>query len=152
MERTSESGLPVDPVYDDSKLTDFRPDSSFGRPGKYPFPCGMYPRMRIDRPPAMRQCAGERVIVAVNRFTADGGQPYRPPRFDPAPQPGRAVRLATLRKQGDDTASYLPSNQRRKAPGTCFTRSATRCAPTSTLGGVCDALRDVWGTSRPEGI
>ena len=72
MDRSSESGLPIDLVYDDSKLTDFRPDQKLGRPGKYPFTCGMYPRMFLDRPSAMRPYPGERVIVRVNRFTADG--------------------------------------------------------------------------------
>ncbi len=61
MERTSEPGLPIDPVYDDSKLTDFRPDQRFGMPGRYPFTRGVCPRTFLDRPPAMRQFAGERV-------------------------------------------------------------------------------------------
>src|SRR6478672_8323463 len=58
MERTSESGLPVDPVYDASKLTDFRPGEKLGRPGEYPFNSGVYPRMDVDRPWTMRQYAG----------------------------------------------------------------------------------------------
>ena len=58
MERTSESGLPVDPVYDASKLTDFRPEKKLGRPGEYPFTRGVYPRMYVDRPWTMRQYAG----------------------------------------------------------------------------------------------
>src|SRR5437588_11948165 len=59
MERTSESGLPIDPVYDHSKLTDFPPDEEkLGRPGEYPFTRGVYPRMYVDRPWTMRQYAG----------------------------------------------------------------------------------------------
>jgi methylmalonyl-CoA mutase, N-terminal domain len=58
MERTSESGLPIDPVYDHSKLTDFRPEEKLGRPGEYPFTRGVYPRMYVDRPWTMRQYAG----------------------------------------------------------------------------------------------
>ncbi|HTQ88593.1 MAG TPA: methylmalonyl-CoA mutase family protein, partial [Streptosporangiaceae bacterium] len=58
MERTSESGFPVDPVYDASKLTDFRPEEKLGRPGEYPFTRGVYPRMYVDRPWTMRQYAG----------------------------------------------------------------------------------------------
>src|SRR6266480_835403 len=58
MERTPESGLPVDPVYDASKLTDFRPEEKLGRPGEYPFTRGVYPRMYVDRPWTMRQYAG----------------------------------------------------------------------------------------------
>src|SRR3984893_14075399 len=58
MERTSESGLPVHPVYDASKLTDFRPEEKLGRPGGDPFTRGVYPRMYVDRPWTMRQYAG----------------------------------------------------------------------------------------------
>src|SRR5271165_115524 len=58
MERMSESGFPIDPVYDASKLTDFRPDEKLGRPGEYPFTRGVYPRMYVDRAWTMRQYAG----------------------------------------------------------------------------------------------
>src|SRR6201982_681513 len=58
MERTSDAGIPVDPVYDASKLTDFRPEEKLGRPGEYPFTRGVYPRMYVDRPWTMRQYAG----------------------------------------------------------------------------------------------
>ena len=94
MERTSGSGFPIDPVYDDSKLTDFRPDEKLGRPAKYPFTRGVYPRMSLDRPPAMRQYVGERVIVGVNRFTADSEEPDRPLRFDPALKAEPAARCS----------------------------------------------------------
>jgi hypothetical protein len=47
----SESGLPVDPVYEDSKLTDFRPEDELGQPGKYPHPRGVYPGLRERRDP-----------------------------------------------------------------------------------------------------
>ena len=67
MERTSESGLPVDPVYDDSKLTDFRPEEELGRPGEYPFTRGVYPRMYVDRPWTMRQYAGFATAAESNR-------------------------------------------------------------------------------------
>jgi methylmalonyl-CoA mutase N-terminal domain/subunit len=67
MERTSESGFPIDPVYDDSKLTDFRPETDLGRPGKYPFTRGVYPRMYVDRPWTMRQYAGFATAAESNR-------------------------------------------------------------------------------------
>jgi methylmalonyl-CoA mutase, N-terminal domain len=67
MERTSESGLPIDPVYDHSKLTDFRPEEKLGRPGEYPFTRGVYPRMYVDRPWTMRQYAGFATAAESNR-------------------------------------------------------------------------------------
>jgi methylmalonyl-CoA mutase N-terminal domain/subunit len=67
MERTSESGLPINPVYDHSKLTDFRPEEKLGRPGEYPFTRGVYPRMYVDRPWTMRQYAGFATARESNR-------------------------------------------------------------------------------------
>jgi len=67
MERTSESGLRIDPVYDASKLTDFRPEAKLARPGEYPFTRGVYPRMYVDRPWTMRQYAGFATAQESNR-------------------------------------------------------------------------------------
>src|SRR5271166_5352329 len=67
MERTSESGFPIDPVYDDRTLTDFRPEEKLGRPGEYPFTRGVYPRMYVDRPWTMRQYAGFATAQESNR-------------------------------------------------------------------------------------
>ena len=67
MERTSESGFPIDPVYDDSRLTDFRPEEKLGKPGEYPFTRGVYPRMYVDRPWTMRQYAGFATAGESNR-------------------------------------------------------------------------------------
>ncbi|MGO9191666.1 MAG: methylmalonyl-CoA mutase [Streptosporangiaceae bacterium] len=63
----SESGFPIDPVYDDSKLTDFRPGEKLGKPGEYPFTRGVYPRMYVDRPWTMRQYAGFATAQESNR-------------------------------------------------------------------------------------
>ena len=67
MEQTSESGLPIDAVYDESKLTDFRPEEKLGQPGEYPFTRGVYPRMYVDRPWTMRQYAGFATAKESNR-------------------------------------------------------------------------------------
>jgi methylmalonyl-CoA mutase, N-terminal domain len=67
MERTSESGLPIAPVYDESKLTDFKPETKLGKPGEYPFTRGVYPRMYVDRPWTMRQYAGFATAKESNR-------------------------------------------------------------------------------------
>ncbi len=67
MERTSESGLPIAAVYDESKLTDFRPAEKLGKPGEYPFTRGVYPRMYVDRPWTMRQYAGFATAAESNR-------------------------------------------------------------------------------------
>src|SRR5579884_982008 len=58
MKRTSESGLPIEPVYDEGQLTDFNPRTKLGEPGRYPFTRGVYPTMYTKRPWTMRQYAG----------------------------------------------------------------------------------------------
>ncbi|MFI1294473.1 methylmalonyl-CoA mutase [Streptomyces sp. NPDC020792] len=55
---TSESGLPVQPVYDGWALTDFDADAKLGAPGRFPFTRGVYPTMYTGRPWTMRQYAG----------------------------------------------------------------------------------------------
>jgi methylmalonyl-CoA mutase N-terminal domain/subunit len=98
---------------------------------------------------------GERVIVGVNRFVADGEEPYRPLRFDPALEAEQAARLAALRKQRDDTAvDRALSTLKSTAEGTGNVLYPLRDAlrADATLGEVCDALRDVWGEYRPERI
>jgi methylmalonyl-CoA mutase, N-terminal domain len=56
MDLSSESGLPIHPVYDQGMLADFRPDD--GTPGEYPFTRGVYPAMYTKRPWTIRQYAG----------------------------------------------------------------------------------------------
>jgi methylmalonyl-CoA mutase, N-terminal domain len=58
MARMSESGLPIEPVYDEGQLTNFRPDEKLGEPGTYPYTRGVYPTMYTKRPWTMRQYAG----------------------------------------------------------------------------------------------
>jgi methylmalonyl-CoA mutase N-terminal domain/subunit len=55
---SSESGLPVAPVYDQDSLAGFRPDAKLGKPGEYPFTRGVYPGMYTKRPWTIRQYAG----------------------------------------------------------------------------------------------
>ncbi|WP_300604275.1 methylmalonyl-CoA mutase [Trebonia sp.] len=58
MELSSESGLPVAPVYDQDMLAEFNPDVQLGAPGHYPFTRGVYPDMYTRRPWTIRQYAG----------------------------------------------------------------------------------------------
>src|ERR1700744_3871545 len=67
MKRTSESGLPIEPVYDEGQLTDFRPREKLGEPGEYPFTRGVYPTMYTQRPWTMRQYAGFATAAESNR-------------------------------------------------------------------------------------
>jgi len=58
MTRESESGFPIEPVYDAAALSDWDPDAQLGRPGEFPYTRGVYPSMYTGRPWTIRQYAG----------------------------------------------------------------------------------------------
>ncbi len=64
---TSESGLPIEPVYGPSAMEGFDPDAHLGAPGAYPFTRGVYPTMYTSRPWTMRQYAGFASATESNR-------------------------------------------------------------------------------------
>jgi methylmalonyl-CoA mutase N-terminal domain/subunit len=95
---------------------------------------------------------GQRVVVGVNKFTADGEEPYQPLRVDPSIEAEQAERLARLREQRDKAAFGRSIDALRSAgEGTDNVlyplRDALRAG--ASLGEVCDALREVWGEYQP---
>jgi methylmalonyl-CoA mutase, N-terminal domain len=54
----TESGLPIEPVYDRSALDGFDPAIALGQPGAFPYTRGVYPTMYTGRLWTMRQYAG----------------------------------------------------------------------------------------------
>ncbi|MCD9878918.1 acyl-CoA mutase large subunit family protein [Streptomyces guryensis] len=99
--------------------------------------------------------SGERVVVGVNRFQLDEEEPYEPLRVDPAIEARQAERLAKLRAwrvqtEVDDTLEGL-----RKAAASTDNvlypmKDALRAR--ATVGEVCNALREVWGTYAPSDV
>ncbi|SEG61911.1 methylmalonyl-CoA mutase [Actinacidiphila yanglinensis] len=101
---------------------------------------------------ALETDAGERVVVGVNRFKLDEEEPYEPLRVDPAIEAQQAERLARLRADRDQAAVDQALDALRKAAtGTDNVlypmKEALRCR--ATVGEVCNALREVWGTYVP---
>jgi methylmalonyl-CoA mutase, N-terminal domain len=95
---------------------------------------------------------GDRVVVGVNRFRADGEEPYEPLRVDPAIEQAQAERLARLRADRDTAEAVRRLDDLRKAAaGTDNVlypmKEALRAR--ATVGEVCDALRGVWGAYVP---
>jgi methylmalonyl-CoA mutase, N-terminal domain len=96
--------------------------------------------------------AGDRVVVGVNRFRADGPEPYEPLRVDPAIERAQAQRLERLRA-GRDAAEVTRrlSDLRKAAAGDDNVlyplKEALRAR--ATVGDVCGALREVWGAYVP---
>ncbi|MDQ1710580.1 MAG: methylmalonyl-CoA mutase, N-terminal domain, partial [Frankiaceae bacterium] len=95
---------------------------------------------------------GSRVVVGVNRFVAAEEEAYVPLRVNPAIEAEQRERLRVLRaeRDGDEVAKRL-EDVRAAARGTANVlyplREALRAR--ATVGEVCGALRDVWGTYRP---
>ncbi|HEX7266731.1 MAG TPA: methylmalonyl-CoA mutase family protein [Streptosporangiaceae bacterium] len=67
MGRESESGLPVESVYEPGDPPGFDPAVKLGEPGRYPFTRGIYPGMYTERPWTIRQYAGFATAQASNR-------------------------------------------------------------------------------------
>jgi methylmalonyl-CoA mutase N-terminal domain/subunit len=96
--------------------------------------------------------SGERVIVGVNRFALDAEDPYEPLRVDPAIEAAQARRLATLRAERDSAAvTAALDDLRAAARGTdnVLVPLKQALALRATVGEVCNALREVWGTYQP---
>jgi len=96
--------------------------------------------------------SGQRTVVGVNRFTLDKEEPYEPLRVDPAIEQAQADRLAALRRDRDNgQVSTALSALRKAAEGTenVLHPMKAALAARATVGEVCHALRDVWGTYRP---
>lgn len=99
--------------------------------------------------------AGTRVVVGVNRFQLEEEAPYEPLRVDPEIEARQCDRLARLRAERDRSAVGAALSSLRKAaesePGTANVLYPMKdaLAARATLGEVCDALREVWGTYKP---
>ncbi|MFJ8009626.1 acyl-CoA mutase large subunit family protein [Streptomyces fagopyri] len=96
--------------------------------------------------------SGERVVVGVNRFRLDEEEPYEPLRVDPAIEAQQAERLARLRADRDGAAvGAALAELKEAAAGTANVlypmKDALRAR--ATVGEVCGALREVWGTYVP---
>ncbi|MFE9255147.1 methylmalonyl-CoA mutase [Streptomyces sp. NPDC006879] len=96
--------------------------------------------------------SGERVVVGVNRFTLDVEEPYEPLRVDPEIEAQQAARLAALRARRDQRAvdSALATLQEvARGTGNVLYPMKDALRARATLGEVCQALREVWGTHVP---
>jgi methylmalonyl-CoA mutase N-terminal domain/subunit len=95
---------------------------------------------------------GERVVVGVNRFTIDEVEPYESLRVDPAIEAEQRTALERLRARRDSGAVHHALDDLRKAAtgsDNVLPPMRTALAVEATVGEVCNALRDVWGTYTP---
>ncbi|WNI17395.1 acyl-CoA mutase large subunit family protein [Actinacidiphila sp. ITFR-21] len=101
---------------------------------------------------ALETDSGERVVVGVNRYKLDEEEPYEPLRVDPAIEAQQAGRLAQLRARRDQSAlGHALAAMKKAAEGADNVlypmKDALRAG--ATVGEVCNALREVWGTYVP---
>ncbi|MFI6038894.1 methylmalonyl-CoA mutase family protein, partial [Streptomyces sp. NPDC051315] len=96
--------------------------------------------------------SGKRVVVGVNRFQLDEEEPYEPLRVDPAIEAQQARRLAALRAERDQQAVDTALTALKKAAegdDNVLYPMKDALKARATIGEVCNALRDVWGTYCP---
>src|SRR5215467_1112275 len=99
--------------------------------------------------------AGERIVVGVNKFISEAEASYQPLRVDPAIEEEQAKRLARLRAALDSDEWHRRIDELRRAAAgqdNVLIPLRSALAAQATIGEVCDALRDVWGTYRPPDI
>ena len=90
-ERSTDSGIDIDPVYDEKSLAGFDPAERLGEPGTYPYTRGVHPTMYRGRLWTMRQYAGFGTAEATNerfKFLLNAGQTGLSCAFDLPTQMG----------------------------------------------------------------
>ncbi|MGB6164905.1 MAG: acyl-CoA mutase large subunit family protein [Pseudonocardiaceae bacterium] len=97
--------------------------------------------------------SGDRVVVGLNRYRLDTEDPYQPLRVDPEIEDSARARLAALRSSRSSAEVDRVLDELRRAAkdtGTNVLYPMKRAlAARATVGEVCHALRDVWGTYVP---
>jgi methylmalonyl-CoA mutase N-terminal domain/subunit len=93
----------------------------------------------------------ERVVVGVNRYELDDEEPIPILRIDPALEEKQVERVRALRARRDSAAVETTlAELKRAAAGDANLMEPIMAASRAhvTMGEMCDALRDVWGTWR----
>src|SRR6185436_5012817 len=92
---------------------------------------------------------GERLIVGVNRFTTDAADRVELHRLDPAIERAQRDRLQALRAGRDTAAVEAAVAEVRRLAATeanLLPSLQTALAARATVGELCGALREIWGT------
>ncbi|HET9188195.1 MAG TPA: methylmalonyl-CoA mutase family protein, partial [Acidothermaceae bacterium] len=98
--------------------------------------------------------SGDRVVVGVNKFTTDDAEPYQPLRVDPTLEAEQVERVRAVRSARDTRAASASLDAVRAAAAgddNVLPPIRSALAARATVGEVCAALRDVWGSYEPSG-
>jgi methylmalonyl-CoA mutase N-terminal domain/subunit len=100
--------------------------------------------------------SGERTVVGLNRFRLAEEEAYEPLRVDPQIEAEQRERLATLRSIRDNGSVDRALDELRAAakggangPDNLLLPMRDALGAKATVGEVCHALREVWGTYIP---
>jgi methylmalonyl-CoA mutase, N-terminal domain len=94
----------------------------------------------------------QRIVVGVNRFTADEEEPYEPLRVDPAIEEQQAERLRQVRAERDqaEVDKHLAAlTEAATGSDNLLYPMKEALRARATVGEVCNALREVWGVYVP---
>jgi methylmalonyl-CoA mutase N-terminal domain/subunit len=96
--------------------------------------------------------AGTRVVVGVNKYVTPADERYDPLRVDPTIEEEQAKRLAALRaeRSADDVRRALDDLRRAaNSDSNVLYPMRDALAARATVGEVCHALREIWGSYTP---
>ncbi|MCY7364032.1 MAG: methylmalonyl-CoA mutase family protein [Frankiaceae bacterium] len=97
--------------------------------------------------------SGERVVVGLNRYRSESEEKYDPLRVDPSIEADQRERLRVLREKRDQGAVDKALAELKEAAagdGNVLHPMRTALKELATVGEVCGALREVWGTYTPQ--
>ncbi|CAN5340440.1 methylmalonyl-CoA mutase family protein [soil metagenome] len=97
--------------------------------------------------------SGERVVVGLNRYRSESEEKYDPLRVDPSIEADQRERLRVLREKRDQGAVDKALAELKEAAagdGNVLHPMRTALRELATVGEVCGALREVWGTYTPQ--
>ncbi len=97
--------------------------------------------------------SGERVVVGLNRYRSESEERYEPLRVDPSIEADQRERLRVLREKRDSAAVEKALAELKEAAagdGNVLHPMRTALRELATVGEVCGALREVWGTYTPQ--
>jgi len=96
--------------------------------------------------------SGERVVVGVNRFTDGPAESYQPLRVDPVLEAEQVERVRAVRSSRDASAASATLDDVRAAAAgerNVLPPIKSALAAHATVGEICAALREVWGSYEP---
>ncbi len=95
---------------------------------------------------------GQRIVVGVNRYQLDVEQPVEILKIDPALERGQIERVQALRARRDGAAAEAALGELKRAAAVEGVNLMPLLVDASrayvTMGEICDALREIWGTWR----